>query len=109
MSGHDEPVQHGEILEESEWLTLRELSALCEVHAERIITLVDEGVIEPGGAQPAQWRFAPVCVRRVRVALRLEYDLGLNPAGAALVMEMRDELQRLRARLRALEARQPEL
>jgi len=39
-------------------------------------------------------------VRRVRCALRLESDLGVNLAGAALALDLLEELNRLRARQR---------
>ena len=36
--------------------------------------------------------------------MRLERDLGINPAGAALAIELLDEMQQLRERVRLLEA-----
>jgi chaperone modulatory protein CbpM len=44
-----------------------------------------------------------VSVRRVRCALELKRDLGVNWAGAALALELLDELNSLRARLRRFE------
>lgn len=44
-----------------------------------------------------------ISVRRVRCAQRLEQDLGVNIAGAALALELLEELERLRARLHRLE------
>lgn len=92
----------GEILEELE-LDLAEFCRLCELPAEQVFELVDEGIIEPQGREPARWRFRGVAIRRVRRVQRLERDLGLNLAGAALVLDLLDELERLRARLRQLE------
>jgi chaperone modulatory protein CbpM len=37
-------------------------------------------------------------VRRVRLVVRLQRDLGVNLAGAALVLELMSELELLRAR-----------
>ncbi|RMF94928.1 MAG: MerR family transcriptional regulator [Gammaproteobacteria bacterium] len=93
----------GEILEELE-LDLAEFCRLCELPAEQVFELVDEGIIEPQGREPAGWRFRGVAIRRVRRVQRLERDLGLNLAGAALVLDLLDELERLRARLRQLES-----
>ena len=92
----------GEVLEEDVELTLAELCRTCRVPAERVFDLVDEGVIEPVGRDPARWRFHGVSVRRVHCALRLERDLGVNVAGAALALELLDELETARARLRRL-------
>jgi chaperone modulatory protein CbpM len=92
----------GEVLEEDVELTFAELCRTCRLPAERVLDLVDEGVVEPLGRDPARWRFRGVSVRRVRCALRLERDLGVNPAGAALALELLAELETLRARLNRL-------
>lgn len=91
------------ILEEETPLTLADLSRACAVHAERIMDMVDEGLLEPVGGNPRVWRFTGVHLRRARVALRLQSDLGLNLAGAALVLQLLDEIDELRSSLRVLE------
>lgn len=85
-------------------LTLGELSRCCGVTAERILVLVGEGVLSPKGATQPEWRFGAVDLVRARRALRLERDLGVNVAGAALAIDLMDEMQRLRERVRLLEA-----
>jgi chaperone modulatory protein CbpM len=93
----------GEVLEEDVELTLVELCQACRMQAEQVLDLVEQGVIEPLGHDPARWRFRGVSMRRVRLVQRLERDLGVNVAGAALALELLEELERLRARLRRLE------
>ncbi len=90
------------ILEELTNLTLSEISHACAVHAERIIELVDEGVIGPFGREPHRWRFSGTHMRRASVALRLQRDLGVNLAGAALALQLLDEVESLRTRLRVM-------
>ena len=90
----------GIILEEQTSLTLAEISRACAVHAECIVELVEEGVLAPAGEEPHHWRFTGSQMRRATVALRLQRDLGVNIAGAALAIELLDELDHLRARLR---------
>lgn len=97
------PQQSGFILEEQTRLTLAELSRACVVHAECIIELVEEGVITPEGREPHRWRFTGTHLRHARVALRLQRDLGVNLAGAALALQLLEETETLRARLKALE------
>ncbi len=46
------------LLDEESFLTLGELSRACMVHAEWIIELVDEGVLEPSGCDAVHWRFS---------------------------------------------------
>ena len=90
------------ILEEQTHLTLADLCNACAVHAERIIELVDVGVLEPLGREPARWRFGGASLHRARMALRLQRDLDMDLAGAALALELLDEIASLRARLRAM-------
>ena len=94
---------YGEVLEDTQDLSLAELSRACQLSAERLIEFVEEGVIEPQGSDPRQWRFRGVSVQRVRCAMRLKDDLGVNTAGAALAIELLQELQKLRVRLNRLE------
>lgn len=96
------PQLAGIVLDEQTELTLAELSRACAAQAELIIELVEEGVLEPRGPEPARWRFTAVHLRRARVAVRLQRDLGLNLAGAALALQLLDEVETLRARLRAM-------
>ena len=96
------PQLAGIVLDEQTELTLAELCRACAAQAERIIELVEEGVLEPIGPEPARWRFTAVHLRRARVAVRLQRDLGLNLAGAALALQLLDEVEDLRARLRAM-------
>lgn len=92
------------LLDESSELTLSELCRACGLPAEHILALVEEGIIEPHG-EIKQWRFSGVCVRRVRRVYTLERDLKVNLAGAALALDLLEEIERLQARLRRLEGR----
>lgn len=93
----------GEVLEEDVELTLVELCRACQMPAEQVFDLVEQGVIEPLGDDPARWRFQGISVRRVHLVQRLERDLGVNVPGAALALDLLDELERLRIRLRRFE------
>ena len=94
----------GLILEDQTELSLDDLCRACAAQVERIVELVDEGLLSPAGTTPDSWRFTGVHLHRARVALRLESDLGVNLAGAALALELLEELNTLRARLQRLEA-----
>jgi chaperone modulatory protein CbpM len=95
-------VLSGRILEDEKRLTLRQLCEACSVHAEYIIELVDQGFIEPSGMERSHWCFSGVTIRRVQKAKRLQRDLGVNLAGVALAVELMDEIDRLRAKLRRI-------
>jgi chaperone modulatory protein CbpM len=91
------------LLEAEYRLTLAELCRSCGVQAEKVLLLVEEGVIEPAGKSPTDWSFPPADLQRARCALRLERDLGINGPGAALVVDLLDEMQHLRKRIDLLE------
>jgi chaperone modulatory protein CbpM len=93
----------GEIVDEDVELSLAELCRACQLPAERVFELVEHGVIEPVGPEPGLWRFQAISVRRVRSVQRLEQDLGVNLAGAALALDLLDELEVLRTRLARLD------
>lgn len=95
----DTPTVVGTILEEEVVLSLAEFCRVSRLSAERVIELANEGILEPVGRHPERWRFRGFNLRRIRCAQRLEEDLGINAAGVALVLDLLDELERLRARL----------
>ncbi len=97
------PLMSGDILEEDLELTLADLCRVCHMPAEQVFELIEEGIIEPKGDNRAVWRFQGTSVRRVRCAVQLRRDLGVNWAGAALALELLDELYVLRMRLRRFE------
>ncbi len=96
-------VLQSEIIETRREMSLSDLCKVCTVTSERVVQLVDEGLVEPGGHKLAEWRFSGRSVRRVVVAERLSRDLRLNAAGAALVLDLLDEVKQLRQRLIRLE------
>lgn len=99
---HDHTPQHAGLSIEPGALTLADLCRVCAVQTDFVQTLLDEGVIEPQvGDTPGSWRFTETQVRHVTVAWRLQRDLGVNPAGAALALQLLDEVQALRAQLAA--------
>lgn len=82
---------------------LGEFCRCCDVAADELLDMVREGMLQPQGDDPRQWRFSAQDLARVRTAVRLQRDLGTNLAGAALALELIEEMQDLRARLRLLE------
>lgn len=92
-----------EIVSSSTTVTLDELCSCCSVEADWIVELVEHGVIEPDGLVRTDWKFAHVSLVRVAKAKRLERDLALNMPGVALALELLDEIDDLRSRLKALD------
>ncbi len=87
----------GDVLEEHMELTLVDLCRVCSLSSEQVRELVEEGIVEPLEGESLHWRFRAGNIRRVRKAARLRTDLGVNWAGAALALDLMDELQQGRA------------
>ena len=88
------------VVEEDLQLTLVELSRACRAPEEQIHVWVVEGVLEPVGRLPQEWRFEGAALRRARLAWRLTQDLEINPPGVALALDLLDEIAALRAGVR---------
>lgn len=99
MNTHDISLVHTGTVIEEDSLTLGQLCRACGTHADWIIGLVEESIIEPQGEDITVWRFSGVSLARARSAFRLQHDLGLNLAGIALVLDLMEELERLRIQL----------
>jgi len=93
----------GVVLDEQTVLTVTELTRVCGISHEQLEVMVAEGMLHPLGSRPEQWRFTGIEVRRTRRALRLQQDLELNLAGVALALDLLDEVEQLRRRVRRLE------
>ncbi len=79
--------------------TLVQLCSEYTVQTEWIVSLVDEGILSPQGNKPEQWLFPGNSCYRISVVVRLQRDLGVNLAGAALALDLLEELQALRQRI----------
>ena len=90
------------ILEDQSELTLADICRACAIDDVVIIEMVEEGVLTPVGEAPAQWRFSGLHLQHAKVAVRLQRDLGVNLQGAALALQLLEEMDQLRARLRGL-------
>jgi chaperone modulatory protein CbpM len=99
---NDLPQRPGIVPEDPTELTLADVCRACAVQTQFIVELVEEGVLAPAGQEPRRWRFTYAQLRSVRAASRLQRDLGVNLAGAALALELLEEIEALQTRLRVL-------
>jgi chaperone modulatory protein CbpM len=81
-------------------LSLEELAIACGTQAEWIVELVDLGVLSPQGRDRSSWRFGATDLGRARRLLRLCHDFEANLGAAAVILDLLEETERLRARLR---------
>jgi len=84
------------LLDESVEFSLAELCSVCSVTKELVVEIVAEGIVAPSGDEPTQWRFSGIALMRVQRVIRLQQDFGVNLPGAALALDLLEEVERLR-------------
>ncbi|WP_420991989.1 chaperone modulator CbpM [Cupriavidus sp. 30B13] len=102
MSDNGMPGLQGVLVEQEVQFTLVELSVACRADTAQVAALVEEGVIPAHGEDPPHWRFDGTALRRTRTALRLMRDLELNVSGTAVVLDLLEQIETLRAKLRQM-------
>lgn len=88
------------VLDDTMTWGINEICALCRVDNALVCEMINEGVLTPAGTSPETWRFNAVAVKRIQVTIRLQNDLRVNLPGAALALDLLEELEELRARFR---------
>ena len=88
----------GVCLTDEHALELEAFAAACGTEAEFVRRLVDEGLLQPLAVQPA-WRFGGEELARVRRIRRLQHDFEANLQSVAVMLDLLDEVERLRAAL----------
>ena len=92
----------GVLLDESA-LSLEELARACQVEPDWVVRHVEAGVLGvDGSVQVTTLQFRSVDLDRARRLLSVERDFDANEDLAALVIDLADEVRRLRARLHVL-------
>lgn len=76
-------------------MTLMELCEAVDLPEQTFIQMVEHGIVEPSGDEPAQWSFDLTMVSIVRRATRLHRDLELDWAAVALVENLIEEREQL--------------
>jgi chaperone modulatory protein CbpM len=88
---------------ESEPLSLAEIAQAVGADEPWVVQLVEIEILHVAlpAAPPSQWRFGSAALQRAREVRRLERDFGTTLDAAALILDLQDELHRLRAVLAA--------
>ncbi|MCL4748253.1 MAG: MerR family transcriptional regulator [Burkholderiaceae bacterium] len=86
-------------LEDEQALDLDAFAAACGFDVGFVRLLVDEGLLHPTVDQP-EWRFSGEALARARRIRRLQRAFEANLQSVAVMLELIDEVERLRARLR---------
>jgi chaperone modulatory protein CbpM len=98
---HSDAVLVGSLLEDT-WLTLEQLAAACDVEPAWLIRHLEDGLFPQAASVAGVWRFSGAALTRARRMRRIERDFDAVPELAALVADLEEEIDALRARLAPL-------
>lgn len=89
------------VLVDDERLSTEEITFSCTVDHAWLVEHVQAGVLSPEpGSDMAAWRFSGADVKRVRRLLELERNFAACPELAGLVVDLLEEIERVKTRLR---------
>ena len=97
---HDVDFLIGSLVEDS-WLTLEQVASACAVDADWLLAHLDDGLLPHTECVAGVWRFSSAAIRRARRMRQFERDFDATPELAALIADLLDEADALRARLRS--------
>ncbi|OGT74887.1 MAG: hypothetical protein A3H44_15335 [Gammaproteobacteria bacterium RIFCSPLOWO2_02_FULL_57_10] len=78
-------------------LTLVDACHTIGLESQEVFEIIEYGIITPDGESPDDWRFDVRMISTAKRALRLQRDLHLEWSAVALVIELLDEREQLRA------------
>jgi len=81
-------------------LTLEQVAAACDVEPAWLSRHLDEGLFPHAESVSGVWRFSGAALARARRMRSLERDFDAVPELAALVADLLEEMDDMRARLR---------
>lgn len=87
------------------YLSFAEVCLQTGVAENTVIEIIEQGIVEPIGDSPVEWRFSPAMLIQTKKAVRLHRDLDVNWAGIALAIELLNELEDLQEHNRYLQRR----
>ena len=89
----------GILLDEQVYYSLKDVCHVCGCQTDWVVALVEQGVLQPRGSARQVWQFPGSSLHTAMKARRLQQDLDLNLSSVALVLDLLQEIESLRARL----------
>jgi len=94
----DDDVLTGAVIEET-WLTVEQMAKICTVEPQWLRHHLEEGLFPRTECVADTWRFTGEHLRRARMR-EMERVFDAEPELAALVADLLEEMEAMRARLR---------
>ncbi|HLB56982.1 MAG TPA: chaperone modulator CbpM [Coxiellaceae bacterium] len=83
------------IIDNDHLLSLEEICRAIHADDDLIIQLIEYHVIQPKGSSKKNWQFDDLALKRARLARNFYYDLEVNLAGVALLIDMLEKIEEL--------------
>ncbi|MEQ1625989.1 MAG: chaperone modulator CbpM [Nitrospira sp.] len=96
----EQDILRGSVIGDEGVLSIEELARACRAEAQWIIELVAVGVLEPQGTEASRWRFRAADLTCARRVARLQRDFDASLDAAAVMLDLLDQIEQLRARLK---------
>jgi chaperone modulatory protein CbpM len=96
MSTSNIQIIESSIVEDAVHMSITELCHATSAETEHVIAWVYEGILNPKGNSPDDWRFSGDSLRRAKKALILSRDLEINTPGVAMILDLLDEISSLK-------------
>ncbi|MFT7219763.1 MAG: chaperone modulatory protein CbpM [Candidatus Azotimanducaceae bacterium] len=90
---------------EIHYFSFEDLCDVTELTSHVVIEVVEHGIVEPRGNDPASWVFDVDMITVTKKAVRLHQDLGIDWTGIALAINLLDEVESLRVENEKLKRR----
>ncbi len=97
----DDDSLDGSLMEDS-WLTLEQVAAACRVEPAWLVRHLEEGLFPHAESVAGTWRFSGVSLVRARRMRQLERDFDAVPELAALMADLLEKMDLLRAQLQKI-------
>ena len=88
------------LISEENTLTFDELCRAIHAEQDLMIQLIDYHIIQPKGKSQQEWLFDHIALKRARLARNFYYDLEVNLAGIGLLIDLMEQIERLKQSLR---------
>ncbi len=91
------------VLDQDEAVSIYEVCSIVNLQTEVVCQWVAEGIVSPRGDRISEWQFSQAQLQRIRQARRLQHDLEVNTSSLPLVLDLLDEISRLRRQVQRME------